>query len=134
MTTIYAVNSGVYDDMTVNALFSSVEAAEAFMKAVPSSDGYNELIRYELDPDTADRLARGDKYWFVQMRKDDEVLQIKQIEPSTYWYSDKYEYQRFGGELILRAHLWATDAQEVINKFNAYRTQTILNGTWGEMK
>jgi len=70
MKKVYAVSSGSYSDYRVNAIFSTKELAEEFMRYIPDND-YNDIEEYEIDPSVPDIIKRG-RTVRLRRKRDDE--------------------------------------------------------------
>lgn len=138
--TIFAVSSGSYSDYRINALFSTKELAQQFKDAVKEYD-YNEIEEYELDPPTADLLARGYSVWRVLMLKDGTVERVDRSDNDLYAVQDapahaiwrRSEAPAYKGKGVpdgLQSSVWAKNEKAAVKSANEKRLQMIANGEW----
>ena len=127
MKKVYAVSSGCYSDYRVDAIFTTKELAEEFMKAVPEYD-YNDIQEYELNPKTADLVKRGYSPWRVVMLRDGTTEVCKGIEISTYNTEDSFRGKNIPD--ALSCNVFAKSAKQAIKIVNEKRAMMIANGEW----
>lgn len=139
MKKVYAVNSGSYSDYQVDAIFSTREKAQEFMTAVPDSD-YNAIEEYELDPGTADLIARGYSIFVVHMLRDGTTERVFHHDLDTYGVGNighsiwrrstvpAYEGKNIPDVLV--SLVWAKTEQEAVKIANEHRAQMIATGKW----
>lgn len=139
MKKIYAVTSGHWSDMSVIALFTTRELAEEFMQVVPSND-YNDILEYELDPDSVNMIRQGFFVWNIVMLRDGTVTRKERLDIKAEnvfefeLYCKLYitsEYFQFRGQPdFLHIHVWAKTEEHAIEIVNEKREQMIANGEW----
>lgn len=137
--TIYAVTAGCYSDYRVVALFSSKELAKEFMDAIPD-DYYNPVEKFELNPPTADLIARGYSVWNVHMLRGGDTERVERTENGLYnvrgighsiWRRSKAPaYKGSGKQDCLISSVWAKTEKQAVKIANEHRTQMIANGQW----
>ena len=158
MTKVYVLTDGVYSDRVIDAVYSSREKAEAFLR---ERDGVwlkdTNIIEMVLDKDPTVTLSGGKT---VLMRRDGDVLAIEpawghrsKFTPrfSTYRGSENTDstmflcwhtrnlWQKIGrDELILINSVapedphTSVDVERAIKVTNELRTRLIANGEWPE--
>ena len=136
---VYAVNSGEYSDYRVNAIFSTKEKAEAFMRAVPHND-YNHIEEDEIDPPTVDLIRRGYSLWRVLMLRNGDVEEAHTRTVELYSVDDvgAHIWRRSKAPAhkgtntpdVLESTVWAKTEQQAIKITNERRAQMIANGEW----
>lgn len=137
---IFAVNSGVYSDYRVVALFSTQEKAQAFMNAAPNQE-YNDIEVYELDPPAADLLRRGYSVWYILMRHDGTTERVERTENDHYdvveapryfvWERTKFAVFAWANTPdVLVSKVWAKTEMQAVKIVNERRVQMIANGEW----
>lgn len=129
MKKVYAVSSGCYSDYRVNAIFSTKELAEEFMRLIPDSD-YNDIEVYEVDPNTPDLIKRGYSIWFIHMLKDGTTERVGKSDINLYsvgdighriWERTKAPaYKGKGIPDILTSTVWAKTEQQAIKIVNEH--------------
>ena len=137
MKTVYAVNSGLYSDYRVDAIFSTKEKAEEFMGTIKETD-FNKIEEYEIDPPVVDLIKRGYSIWVVHMLVDGTVELIRRTEHDTYTISSighriwrrtqAPAYRGKGIPDVLTSKVWAKTEQRAIKIVNEHRTQMIESG------
>ena len=132
---VFAVNSGCYSDYSVDAIFSTKERAEDYMRQFPKSgyDGYNNLGEYELDP--MDRFLKSGRWpWVVTMDRGGNVMDARQLEELSEEAHAIYRgYQPAVGPEIperMWATVYARDAKHAVKIANELRGMLIANDEW----
>lgn len=138
---VYAVNSGIYSDYRIHAMFSTKEKATEFMFFFHDSD-YNEIEEYTLDPPYVDLKKRGYSIWFILMLRDGTVEKVIRREGDGYetdmpliWERTKVPaYRGKGVPDCLRDEVWAKSEKHAIKIVNEHRTRMIANNEWKQPK
>ena len=136
---VFAVNSGSYSDYRIDAIFSTKDKAEAYMKAV-SGDDYNAIEEYEMDPPVTDLIKRGYSIWMVHMLVDGTTERVEQRELDSYAVSSightvwrrtqAAAFKGTGKPDILISIVWAKNSEQAIKIVNEHRIQMIANNQW----
>ena len=139
MKKVYAVSSGSYSDYRVDAIFSTKELAEEFMRCIPDND-YNNIEEYEIDPPAPDLIKRGYAIWSVYMLRNGDVESVEKNETTLYaignirhtiwWRTKAPAYKGKGIPDILTSKVWAKTEKQAIKIVNEHRIQMIANGEW----
>lgn len=139
MKKIYAVNSGLYSDYHVVALFTTIELAQEFMAAVPD-DGYNPVDEFDLNPNAADLIKRGYSLWGVRMLRNGDTEKVDRQDLSPYevgnvghriWRRTQAPaYKDKGIPDCLTSTVWAKSAKAAIKITNEIRARMIASGEW----
>lgn len=139
MTTIFAASSGSYSDYRVEALFSTKRKAAAHLAAFPHED-WNGIEEYELDPPTADLMARGYQPWRVHMLRDGTVERVwrddgryasSYDESAVVWKRTKapaYKGRDVPDALVVCA--LAKNERAAVKIANERRAEMIASGKW----
>jgi len=117
MATIYAVSSGEYSDYGIEAIFSSLALAEAWIASFPiRAYGERRIEEYELDPlDLSDGSRR---HWFVRLQR--ETGAVKECNQDDYWSGESTGMDVKDG---FYTHCFATDEKHAIKIANERRIQ-----------
>ena len=135
---VFAASSGSYSDYSVQAIFSTRERAEEYIRCV--RDDWNSVEEYELDPPTAGLLKKGYAPWTIVMRRDGTVEHCDRQESNGYsvapyaylWERTKapaYQGQE-GVEDALSWHGLAKSEKQAVKAANEKRAQMIASGEW----
>lgn len=138
MGNVYAVNTGVYSDYRIVAVFSTLELAKEFQQAFSDED-YNDIEEYEVDPPDVNLIRNGYSMWTIHMimmngdvekaRKEDATSYI----PTNHYVRDRpglVEYPDTEKPDILISNVWAKTEDQAIKIANEYRLRMIANGDW----
>jgi RimJ/RimL family protein N-acetyltransferase len=138
MTTIYAVNRGMYSDHRVIALFTTPELAQDFMRTFPYE--YNELQTFELDSDAPRLIQNGHSIWHVQMLRDGTTESVHVCDPEPYnfsslghciWRRSKAPaYRGKGVPDSMQSTVLATSKKHAVKIANEHRIRMIESGEW----
>lgn len=131
---IYVVTSGDYSAYGIDAVFSSLEKAQAFIDEVSG----DRIEAYEMDPPNVERIREGYQLWYVSMKRDGSVLVATD-------QSFRGDMTFVDGQLHLRYYvdgragdscemtLWAKSEEHAIKIVNEKRAQAIAEGRWPQL-
>jgi len=125
---IYLVSSGTYSDFKIDALFSNIEKAEAYINGFGKGYfGYNDIKEFDIDPEA--KLVKN-SMWTVWMHKNGFVEGCAII----YNRSDILEkgYSINGNKAMFTVD--AKDEEHAIKIANEIRVYLIANEAWMEKK
>ena len=136
MMKVYAVTSGIYSDYGIEALFSSKEKAEEFMRLFPRrTPEYNDPEEYVLNPDAVDHVKKGRSLWVVTMSRDGSVSEAykKGNDCWSLYGPPEIVERKTGGrapEKVLRVMAWAKTEEQALKIANGQRARMIAKGEW----
>lgn len=139
---IYAVNSGVYSDYQIDALFSTEKKAQEFMDCV-KYNAFNDIEVFEIDPPITDKLNRGYSVWDVLMLINGNTEKVARSENYKYdvltaprhriWERTKAQaYHGKNTPNVLQSSVWAKTEKQALKIVNEKRIRMIESGEWRE--
>lgn len=132
-TTLYVVTSGEYDDYGIEALFSTLEAAEAYCHH-HNADPHREQCAVEewgLDLH-ADRYLAGEGPWHLVLQPDGTVDRVRTGGSGNYTRFQSRFYRRGEAPLppLLCLGLWAKDREQAIKLAQEQHAAQLALGAW----
>lgn len=127
---VYVVTSGSYSDYGINAIFSTKELAEEYIKEVwKNSTSCNGVNEWELDTDDPNKF-KDKKFFQIKMNFEGDVKEIIKGDFND-WLDRVGEesdyYETFNTNLGI-CTCWAKDIDTAIKITNDLRAQYIANG------
>ena len=139
MKTVYAVNSGSYNDYHIDALFSTKEKAQEFMSLFKDKN-YNDIEVFQLGCPAVSLAKRGYSVWMLLMQKDGTVESANLTENDKYyvtnigcriwWRSKAPAYRGTDVKDVLDCKVWAKTQKQAVKSANEKRLQMIALGEW----
>jgi hypothetical protein len=133
MKKIYVVTSGSYSDYRIEAVFSTEEKAEDFIKHV-EVDELNGIEEYDLNPKTASLVKNGYFMWDVCILKDGTVERVNKTESCFKEKTIILHRNRFNSFndyvtlTFLQVFTWAKTEKHAVKIANEKRIQFIERG------
>ena len=133
---VYVVTSGAYSEYELEAIFSSKEKAEEFMRMLPKGrPEYNDVEEYDLDSGVVDHVKKGHFIWQIAMERDGSVVEVNKKDNECWSLCGPLEVveQRGRGrdaEKRLVGAVWAKTWKQAIKIANDKRAQLIASGGW----
>lgn len=116
MKTVFVVTSGIYSDFGIEAVFSTKEKAEEFVKNL---DGF---YKGEIKEWAVDINERESSFWYVEMTRDGDVIATEPVH-------NENDHRGFGRDNLLTV-VRATTKERAIKVANERRIRLIVNNEW----
>lgn len=129
MKEMYLVSSGSYSDYKVEAIFTTLEKAEAYIKGFKknddcySDDGYNDIKKIRVNPSFKQIVYI---LWLVEMEKNGEVIDCEKLDTRPM-HGDYIDFCDTGYFVVD-----AIDKESAIKIANERRAYLIANEAWKE--
>jgi hypothetical protein len=128
MVSVFLVTSGRYSDYTVVAVFSTREAAEAYLPGVP--DGNSSIAEFELDPATPPVLREGQYVYRVDMRLNGDVIQVFDCHEPAGAYVNWDWLSVHVTDVGIRDFVIASSEEHAVKIVNERRLQYLATGNY----
>lgn len=139
MNSVWVVEQGSYSDYSVCGVFSSEENARLVADAINKNDSDEATVaEWPLDPAVRE-LRQGMSQWIVWMHRNGTTERCEAWKISSYelggsvdvWERSKAITTSYAGKPdVLRATVWARNAEHAVKIANEKRTQMIATGEW----
>jgi hypothetical protein len=129
MATIYIVTSGEYSDYGIDAVFSTRELAEAYIKQFQDKWQTMGVEEWTLDP-WKKELRKGYKLYSLHMDKAGNTVDISAQSYGSYGLRDGEPYQGWDANGNMTLCLLARNETHAIKIANEKRAMLIANNLW----
>lgn len=122
---VYLVESGEYEDRGIEAVFDTMESAEALLNVFSAAEARVILYTINASPYPLD----GGKVFCVRMDPDGDVISVDENNPERLgnaWWSDATEFE---GERVT-LFVWAADWDDAEKVAGQRRLELIEEGKW----
>jgi len=136
MKKVYVVTSGDNEDYGIEAIFSTREKADEFMKTFPYE--YNDIVEYCIDTNAVDKVRQGYFLYRIDIDINGEVetimllgrepYNLRNINSSIWKRSAVPFYKKRNIKDILVCRCWAKSEDHAIKIANEKRAQMIESG------
>ena len=127
---VYLVTSGDYSDYGVDAVFTSEELANKFIRSFEKSYKEFRVEEYDLNPHEK-QLRSGFYPFFVRMNKQGVCVEV--YKESSYYGFGGYRTYSFDVEKNLYNRVFAKDEKHAIKITNEKRTELIALNKWDSL-
>ncbi len=133
MKKVYVVTSGSYSDYGIDAIFTTMELAQAFIDSFNKDKGYNDfndIDEWDLDPHEIDLKAHR-KAYDLRMNKEGQVTGLENSD-STYGHRNNSSISFTIDKVWMNVYCYADNEEHAVKIANEKRTQILALNRWGE--
>lgn len=133
MDKVFVVTSGEYSDYGIDAIFSTKELAQTFIKSF-KADGWHDMDieEWNLDPNKT-HLKQNRKPYFLRINKNGDVIDLRVVSSSYEFHEDipdaKISYTR--NFEWMNINCFADDDNHAIKIAGEKRAQILAANLWG---